>query len=1400
MSSVQNSNYIDKLAMNKAPNVPLTSVAYTVEAPPNEKSDPFEHLVHNAAPNPSLPSSHERHKHVDNGIQTLVEGFELLTIDGSKRVSFAEAGAVKNLDPPSVVVKEVTDTVAAAGASEDASNTKKAEKGAVEVARRERAEDMKKRFLLSSDPPLEGSTQTHSILKAYDKEEGMEVAFHRVRLRQYENMAHCPYHHPDNAAAPPSPNSASGSPRDCKNSPPGGSSNKIISLPTPQDFRCICPGKSSLTEVYIASKDDPRLWPIGHHPNLMTIVNAWIEPAQKTGRDFKSLVGDSAAQPEPMDFIFITPLVSAGTLQGYISRIDDVRLRVIRKWAGQLLEALSFLHSLNRAHGDIRLSNIHINGETGNVLLGAFNLDPGRTTESSTMSRALLHMAPEFVTSISPWEPNLQRKMELLEDSIASNSSKSKQATDISPPQSPTSVPSTTPSSPAKEPMEGAASQPIPNALTTLMKMFSSISVSESENAKESAKPQLVEPFSTDNNAPKEKENAASAVSSQRTTPNSPLSPASPRLESKANADFSESHSSGLSSEQSIHPSSFSAFKPTPASDIWALGLCLLEVSTKRSPYSSAASLDEAQRMKLQGLRPPELELILEVIEKEKNAAAEKRAELAALLANKSSESDTESTDPAQKKATKNQRTPSLLQTQITKHEERINDYKRFYFFLTEMLTPNPIDRPVAQELLKHDFLKHLGTDEAREQQAKDKQEKEKKEKEKEKQEKEKEEKERDEREKGERKREEQEREHSIRQTTSEPAPAVQDSDAIEEPRNVTSQTVETGKQEQPLQAKQAYTNPAAADAPVSGNTGVAQGANYPNAAVAQDLTQTTPAQAYDATQSISKPVGGDITETSGKSNITSHLAESGSTNMLRLDTAQYNSSNSPNTPTLRMAAMTPEKLLTPSSSMPNLAGMAPIQGAAGGVGMHPSRTNQALSEQRDASELTQSKRAAAPAKSIQQLMQRMQEYEEQTSQMASQAQMQVPSNANAQSAAQNSANRTSSATATISQSAPAATASGDFLPGLEGANAQPVKPYPPTPLIGVALRQIRYSKGGVTFTITLYQATASAIELQKNTTPNREEAWENGYFQYPPDVRYFLVQYTVDEKQVQFFDSKVVAAYFAFEKYILERDIPLLSDWLQVYVSPAIQNPGEIYVFPRASLSRFNHPMKTPLTSAHQYSQLQPTPPHLQAMSSSMYYLGPQVTPRQSMFAQGLGILTPDAPPDTMKTPINMVQPQRPSMSPRRMQHPLYNVLPGLAQQGYPMHSQSEPSLAMNMMHQHTMLPVTPMGMSQTHPMLSNIPAISPHTSTYLPHGFASEPASPLQYLNPAAANLSTQRYGPMHGIPQGVPNYPMDKSFYESRIGMAQSQPQLWSIAPGDAQEKQNLPITPGEFFPPQ
>lgn len=142
--------------------------------------------------------------------------------------------------------------------------------------------------------------------------------------------------------------------------------------------------------------------------------------------------------------------------------------------------------------------------------------------------------------------------------------------------------------------------------------------------------------------------------------------------------------------------------------------------------------------MKLQGLRPPELELILEVIEKEKNAAAEKRAELAALLANKSSESDTESTDPAQKKATKNQRTPSLLQTQITKHEERINDYKRFYFFLTEMLTPNPIDRPVAQELLKHDFLKHLGTDEAREQQAKDKQEKEKKEKEKEKQEKEK--------------------------------------------------------------------------------------------------------------------------------------------------------------------------------------------------------------------------------------------------------------------------------------------------------------------------------------------------------------------------------------------------------------------------------------------------------------------------------------------------------------------------------------------------------------------------------------------------------------------------------------------------------------------------------------
>jgi len=108
--------------------------------------------------------------------------------------------------------------------------------------------------------------------------------------------------------------------------------------------------------VKCSDPTNPRYSPVQlKHENIVYVTASWAEEGQ---------------------VVFVTPMVSAGTLQGYIARIDDVRHRVARKWCRQILAALSFMHAHGKTHGDLRLSNIFINGETGNVLLGWFVQQP----------------------------------------------------------------------------------------------------------------------------------------------------------------------------------------------------------------------------------------------------------------------------------------------------------------------------------------------------------------------------------------------------------------------------------------------------------------------------------------------------------------------------------------------------------------------------------------------------------------------------------------------------------------------------------------------------------------------------------------------------------------------------------------------------------------------------------------------------------------------------------------------------------------------------------------------------------------------------------------------------------------------------------------------------------------
>jgi len=166
---------------------------------------------------------------------------------------------------------------------------------------------------------LEGSNRRKRIYKAYDTEEGVEVAMHVVAMW----------------------------------------------------------GRSGADPSAVAALKSPTL----NHENLIRVLDAWV---------------DGSA------LVIITPMLTAGTLQSYVARIDDVRFRVLRKWSRQLLQALNHLHNQGAVHGDLRLSNFFINGTTGNVLLGYFTVGMGVdvTVDGDDFERAIRYLPPEISPAV----------------------------------------------------------------------------------------------------------------------------------------------------------------------------------------------------------------------------------------------------------------------------------------------------------------------------------------------------------------------------------------------------------------------------------------------------------------------------------------------------------------------------------------------------------------------------------------------------------------------------------------------------------------------------------------------------------------------------------------------------------------------------------------------------------------------------------------------------------------------------------------------------------------------------------------------------------------------------------------------------------------------------------------
>jgi serine/threonine protein kinase len=100
------------------------------------------------------------------------------------------------------------------------------------------------------------------------------------------------------------------------------------------------------------------------------------------------------------DLIIITELALSGTLKDYISKINNVKLRVLKKWGFQILEGLIFLHEQNIAHRDLKCNNIFINSNTGDIIIGDLGLAKHKNVNYHSVIGTPEYMAPEMFDEI----------------------------------------------------------------------------------------------------------------------------------------------------------------------------------------------------------------------------------------------------------------------------------------------------------------------------------------------------------------------------------------------------------------------------------------------------------------------------------------------------------------------------------------------------------------------------------------------------------------------------------------------------------------------------------------------------------------------------------------------------------------------------------------------------------------------------------------------------------------------------------------------------------------------------------------------------------------------------------------------------------------------------------------
>lgn len=96
---------------------------------------------------------------------------------------------------------------------------------------------------------------------------------------------------------------------------------------------------------------------------------------------------------------FITEQMMSGTLKEYLRKAKAIKLKVIRRWCSNILEAIAYLHNQDPPimHRDLKCDNIFINGHVGEVKIGDLGLSGVKEREKAdSVIGTPEFMAPEL--------------------------------------------------------------------------------------------------------------------------------------------------------------------------------------------------------------------------------------------------------------------------------------------------------------------------------------------------------------------------------------------------------------------------------------------------------------------------------------------------------------------------------------------------------------------------------------------------------------------------------------------------------------------------------------------------------------------------------------------------------------------------------------------------------------------------------------------------------------------------------------------------------------------------------------------------------------------------------------------------------------------------------------------